>query len=108
MGALLLFVAIVSSIDLVLSPVEGLAQQNVTILVRTTVTEGTLKPSWAYFGHDEPNFTYEEYGRQLLIQLADLNPDAAHIRTHNLLTSGDGTPRLKWGSTNVYSEDASG
>lgn len=107
-GALLLFVAIVSSIDLVLSPVEGLAQQSVTILVQRTVTEGTFKPSWAYFGHDEPNFTYGEYGRKLLIQLAGLNPDAVHIRTHNLLTSGDGTPRLKWGSTNVYSEDASG
>ena len=30
------------------------------------------------------------------------------MRVHNLLTSGDGTPALKWGSTNVYSEDAAG
>ncbi len=27
---------------------------------------------------------------------------------HNLLTSGDGTPALKWGSTNAYTEDAAG
>lgn len=27
---------------------------------------------------------------------------------HNLLTSGDGTPALKWGSTNAYTEDKSG
>ena len=32
----------------------------------------------------------------------------AYIRTHNLLTTGDGSASLKWGSTNVYSEDASG
>jgi xylan 1,4-beta-xylosidase len=30
------------------------------------------------------------------------------VRTHNLLTSGDGTPALKWGSTNAYTEDAAG
>ena len=31
-----------------------------------------------------------------------------YVRTHNLLTTGDGTAALKWGSTNAYSEDASG
>ncbi|HEY2882422.1 MAG TPA: hypothetical protein VGJ15_08315, partial [Pirellulales bacterium] len=31
-----------------------------------------------------------------------------YFRTHNLLTSGDGTPALKWGSTNAYTEDANG
>jgi hypothetical protein len=30
------------------------------------------------------------------------------VRVHNLLTSGDGSASLKWGSTNIYSEDASG
>ena len=30
------------------------------------------------------------------------------FRAHNLLTSGDGTPALKWGSTNAYREDAQG
>ena len=30
------------------------------------------------------------------------------MRVHNLLTSGDGTHALKWGSTNVYTEDAAG
>ncbi len=30
------------------------------------------------------------------------------IRTHNLLTSGDGRPALKWGSTGVYTEDDHG
>jgi hypothetical protein len=30
------------------------------------------------------------------------------VRVHNLLTSGDGTHALKWGSTNVYTEDGGG
>jgi xylan 1,4-beta-xylosidase len=31
-----------------------------------------------------------------------------YVRTHNLFTTGDGSSSLKWGSTNVYTEDASG
>ena len=31
-----------------------------------------------------------------------------YIRTHFMLATGDGTPGLKWGSTNAYTEDASG
>jgi xylan 1,4-beta-xylosidase len=30
------------------------------------------------------------------------------VRVHNLLTTGDGSASLKWGSTNVYTEDAAG
>ena len=30
------------------------------------------------------------------------------FRAHNLLTSGDGAPALKWGSTGAYGEDATG
>ena len=41
-------------------------------------------------------------------ELGALSPTPVYIRTHNLLTSGDGTPGLKWGSTNAYTEDASG
>ena len=31
-----------------------------------------------------------------------------YFRAHNLLSTGDGTPALKWGSTNAYTEDAQG
>jgi xylan 1,4-beta-xylosidase len=44
----------------------------------------------------------------LLGELAAVNVVPAYIRTHNLLTTGDGSASLKWGSTNVYTEDASG
>ena len=64
---------------------------------------------WAWFGYDEPNYTYMPNGRKLLSELAEAaKPATVYVRTHNLLTTGDGTPALKWGSTNAYTEDANG
>src|SRR3954452_20399622 len=80
----------------------------VTIRVDASKPLGGMRPVWRFFGHDEPNYTYMRDGKRLLTQLADLSPQPVYIRTHNLLTSGDGTPALKWGSTGVYSEDAEG
>jgi xylan 1,4-beta-xylosidase len=67
-----------------------------------------IRPVWAWFGYDEPNYTYMKDGRKLLSELAALSPVPVYVRAHNLLTSGDGTAALKWGSTNVYTEDANG
>nr|WP_240347984.1 beta-xylosidase [Longitalea arenae] len=47
-------------------------------------------------------------GKKLLSELAALSPVPVYVRAHNLLTSGDGKPALKWGSTNAYTEDAHG
>jgi xylan 1,4-beta-xylosidase len=63
---------------------------------------------WAFFGYDEPNYTYMKDGKKLLSELAELSPVPVFVRAHNLLTTGDGTPALKWGSTNAYTEDDSG
>jgi len=82
--------------------------QPVTIRVDTAVKVGPMYPFWAWFGHDEPNYTYTSNGVKLLSQLQALSPVPVFMRVHNLLTSGDGKPALKWGSTNVYSEDAAG
>lgn len=68
----------------------------------------SLSPIWAYFGYDEPNYTYQPNGKKLLSELAALSPTSVYIRCHNLLTSGDGTFALKWGSSNVYTEDVQG
>ncbi|HZT71069.1 MAG TPA: beta-xylosidase [Terriglobia bacterium] len=84
------------------------AQTAVQIQVHANEPTGTFRPVWAYVGHDEPNYTYSSEGRSLLSQLAASGPYAFHDRTHNLLTTGHGTPALKWGSTNVYTEDAAG
>jgi xylan 1,4-beta-xylosidase len=80
----------------------------VSIEVHLERSQGPLAPVWAFFGYDEPNYTYMPDGRKLLTELASLSPVPVRIRTHNLLTSGDGTPGLKWGSTNAYTEDAEG
>ncbi|HKW32213.1 MAG TPA: hypothetical protein VJN92_04360 [Candidatus Acidoferrum sp.] len=70
--------------------------------------DGVLPPVWNYFGYDEPNYTYAPNGQKLLRELRALSSPALYIRTHNLLTSGDGSASLKWGSTNAYTEDAAG
>lgn len=84
------------------------ASQSVNIQVRLDQPDGPLSPVWNYFGYDEPNYTYAPNGKKLLGELAALNFVPAYIRTHNLLTTGDGSASLKWGSTNVYTEEASG
>ena len=80
----------------------------VTIRVDTSVKKGPMHPFWAWFGHDEPNYTYTPNGRKLLGELAALSPVPVFVRAHNLLTTGDGTAAMKWGSTNAYTEDAAG
>jgi len=67
-----------------------------------------MKPIWAWFGYDEPNYTYMKDGKKLLSEIAAASPVPVFVRAHSLLVTGDGTPALKWGSTNAYTEDANG
>jgi xylan 1,4-beta-xylosidase len=80
----------------------------VLIRIDGTKTLGELKPIWRFFGADEPNYATMKDGRRLLAALGELRPGQVFFRAHNLLSSGDGTPALKWGSTNIYTEDAAG
>ena len=80
----------------------------VKIQVHFDRSDGPISPIWNYFGYDEPNYTYASNGKKLLGELAALSPAPAYVRVHNLLTTGDGSASLKWGSTNVYTEDAAG
>ena len=102
--ALLSFLFLVSS--------SGLTARDtpspVKIHVQADREQGPWRPIWNYFGYDEPNYTYTLNGKKLLGELASLSAAPLYVRTHNLFTSGDGSASLKWGSTNVYSEDASG
>ncbi len=84
------------------------AQQPITIRVDASERLGPFNPVWNYFGYDEPNYTYTKNGIKLIHELAALSETPVHIRTHNLLTTGNGTPALKFGSTNAYTEDSSG
>ncbi len=80
----------------------------VRITVHADEPRGALKPIWRYFGYDEANYTYMQDGRKLLTEISQLDGAPAFIRCHHLLTSGDGAPALKWGSTGIYHEDAGG
>lgn len=80
----------------------------VSIQVDASQSIGELKPIWRFFGADEPNYITMKDGQKLLSDLGSLKPDQVYFRAHNLLTSGDGTPALKWGSTDVYHEDENG
>jgi xylan 1,4-beta-xylosidase len=93
------------------SGVSALPQEtrrSVQIDVHANQSDGALAPIWSYFGYDEPNYSYATNGRKLLSELSALSPAPVYVRVHNLLTSGDGSSSLKWGSTNVYTEDSRG
>ena len=90
------------------TPVQAGEPFKVSIQVTANKSEGELTPIWRFFGADEPNYATMTQGRKLLTELGGLRPGQIYFRAHNLLTSGDGTPALKWGSTGAYAEDSQG
>jgi xylan 1,4-beta-xylosidase len=84
------------------------AQQPAKVDVNFAKKVGPMNPVWAWFGYDEPNYTYMKDGKKLLSEIAALSPVPVYVRAHCLLCTGDGTPALKWGSTNAYTEDSYG
>jgi len=84
------------------------SQQPVSIEVDFASPKAPLKPIWAWFGYDEPNYTYMKDGKKLLTEISKLSKVPVYVRVHSLLVTGDGTAALKWGSTNAYTEDANG
>jgi xylan 1,4-beta-xylosidase len=80
----------------------------VTIQVNLSQDKGPLKPIWAWFGYDEPNYTYMKDGKKLLSEIAQMGKAPVYVRAHSLLVTGDGKEGLKWGSTNAYTEDKNG
>lgn len=87
---------------------ESTAPFPVTIEVDAAHPVAPMKPIWRFFGADEPNYGTMKDGRRLLAELGELRPQQVYFRAHNLLCTGDGTPALKWGSTNIYTEDRQG
>ncbi|QMW00471.1 GH39 family glycosyl hydrolase [Spirosoma foliorum] len=83
-------------------------QKPVAIEVDLSVDKGPIKPIWAWFGYDEPNYTYMKDGKKLLTEISQLSKVPVNVRAHSLLVTGDGKAALKWGSTNAYTEDKKG
>ncbi len=78
------------------------AALSVTMRVDAAKSIGALPPIWRFFGADEPNYANRPEGERLLSELGRLLPGGLYFRAHNMMTSGDGTPDFKWGSTNIY------
>lgn len=89
-------------------PIIAQEQTPVSIQVDLSKTKAAMKPIWAWFGYDEPNYTYMKDGKKLLTEISQLSKVPVYVRAHSLLVTGDGTAALKWGSTNAYTEDAKG
>ena len=80
--SLLLFICLASTIFSQTRPIS--------INVNLSKDKRPMKHIWAWFGYDEPNYTYMKNGKKLLSELSELSPVPVHIRTHNLMTTGDG------------------
>lgn len=94
-----------------LGPVFGCVaagQSAVSVQVDLNRKAGPFQPIYNWFGFDESDYAFAPHGQQLLGELHDLTPVPVYIRSHFLLTTGDGVPELKWSSSNVYTEDAQG
>ena len=105
--AILIVRALVASLA-VCSPASAQSPAAVTIEVDGADAGTPLERVWAYHGYDEVNTTTTPEGRDLLRTLSAAHTASVHTRTHFLFNTGDGTPSLKWGSTNIYTEDADG
>ncbi len=79
-----------------------------TVTVDATAAGPPLERVWPFHGYDEINYTTTPEGAALLGALAAAHVAPVHVRSHFLFNTGDGTPAMKWGSTNVYTEDAGG
>ncbi|MEP7052167.1 MAG: beta-xylosidase [Pseudomonadota bacterium] len=90
------------------SAARAQAPSTVTVSVEGAAAGSPLERVWPFHGYDEVNYTTTPEGTALLGALVAAHSAPVHVRSHFLFNSGDGTPALKWGSTGVYSEDATG
>ncbi len=91
-----------------LGPASAAQNDLVRISVDASAPGKPLRHVWQYYGYDECNYTTSSGARELMKTLANINAEPVYLRKHFLLASGDGKPSLKWGSTNIYTEDAAG
>ena len=104
----LLTVCAISWLTVSYSLAQNAQPERVNIVVDLKADKGPVKPIWAWFGYDEPNYTYMKDGKKLLTEISQLSKVPVNVRAHSLLVTGDGEAALKWGSTNAYTEDATG
>jgi xylan 1,4-beta-xylosidase len=96
-------------IIIVIIPAQAFSQPGtITVSVDATKPGNPLRHVWQFYGYDECNYTTTPDCIDLMKTVARINPEPVYLRQHFLLNSGDGTASLKWGSTNVYTENTAG
>ena len=89
-------------------PAHAQSPASVSVEIDANAAGVPLERVWPFYGYDEINYTTSPEGKALLAELARAHTAPVRVRNHFLLNTGDGAPSLKWGSTNVYREDAAG
>jgi xylan 1,4-beta-xylosidase len=89
-------------------PARAQTPTPVSISVDGASPGAPIRRIWPFYGYDEVNYTTSSEGKALLAALVAANTAPVRVRSHFLFNTGDGVPAMKWGSTNVYTEDASG
>src|SRR4051812_7852020 len=82
------------------APVRAQAS-GVDVAVDATAAGTPLERVWPHHGFDEANYATTSTGKALLATLAAAHTAPVYVRTHFLLNTGNGSPSLKWGSTNA-------
>jgi len=75
------------------APLRGAEAFPVSIRVNAAAIQGEMRPIWAWFGYDEPNYTYMKDGRKLLSQLA---AQLALLTSPEWVRPSAGTVRLRF------------
>jgi xylan 1,4-beta-xylosidase len=65
--------------------VLGQMNDQAKITVDLSKTLEKMKPIYAWFGYDEPNYTYMKDGKKLLTEISALSPVPVYVRAHSLL-----------------------
>lgn len=82
-------------------------REKVTVSVDASRWLGKLEHTWNYVGYDECNYTHSPGGIALIDKFGRMEKPY-YMRAHHMLCTGIRHGFYKWGSTNVYIEDADG
>src|SRR5680860_562320 len=87
---LLLFIVGLVSVPVFAQDENSTADGEIFIEVDLNKKEGAMTPIWAWWGYDEPNYTYMKDGKKLLSEIADLSAVPVYVRAHSLLVTDEG------------------
>lgn len=82
--------------------------KSINVHVQADRVVGKQDHLWRWIGYDECNYTYIPEGIELLKKFSALGDAPYYFRTHFTFCTGNCHGTYKFGSTNLYHEDAAG